>query len=64
MTDALRFDDEAARRLEAIYRTTDVLAQREATLRLLDPKPGERVVDVGSGPGTVKLAAGRLAEAG
>ena len=60
MTNTLRFGDEAARQLEAIYRTTDVVAQREATLRLLDPKPGDRVIDVGSGPG---LLARSLAEA-
>ena len=60
MTDTLRFGDKAARQVEAIYRTSDVVAQREATLRLLDPRPGERVLDAGSGPG---FLARSLAEA-
>lgn len=51
MSGSLRFGEEAARRVEAIYRTSDVVAQREATVRLLDPQPGERVLDAGSGPG-------------
>jgi arsenite methyltransferase len=60
MTSTLRFGTEAARRVEAIYRTSDVAAQRAATLRLLDPRPGERVLDAGSGPG---FLARSLAEA-
>jgi len=40
-----------AARLEKLYRTPDVVAQRCETLRLLDLKRGERVLDVGAGPG-------------
>jgi SAM-dependent methyltransferase len=47
----LMFGDKVARRLEAIYRTPDIAAQREATLKYLAPKPGEHVIDVGCGPG-------------
>lgn len=47
----LRFENEAAKRLEAVYQTADIAAQREATLRRLAPQPGERVIDVGAGPG-------------
>ncbi len=43
--------DEAAGRIEALYRTPDIAAQRRATLRALALQPGERVVDIGSGPG-------------
>ena len=45
------FDDQTSRRLEVLYRTPDVVNQRRATLRLLAPQPGERILDVGSGPG-------------
>jgi SAM-dependent methyltransferase len=51
MSTGLQFDEEAARRLEAIYMTPDVVAQRQAILRALSLRPGERVLDVGSGPG-------------
>ena len=47
----LQFDGETARRVEAIYSTPDVVAQREAVLQALGLRPGERVLDVGSGPG-------------
>ena len=45
------FGDAAARKLEAAYLTPDVVEQRRATLRALALRPGERVLDVGSGPG-------------
>jgi arsenite methyltransferase len=45
------FDDDASRKLEAAYLTPDVVAQRRETLRALALQPGERVLDVGAGPG-------------
>jgi arsenite methyltransferase len=45
------FDQDASRKLEATYQTPDVIAQRAATLQALALRAGERVVDVGSGPG-------------
>ncbi len=51
MSTALKFDEEASRHLEAIYVTPDVIAQRKAVLRALELRPGERVLDIGSGPG-------------
>jgi hypothetical protein len=39
-------DDAMARRLEAIYSTPDVAAQRHETLRFLALAPGERVLDL------------------
>lgn len=49
----LRFDEEAAKALLAIYVTPDVVAQREQFVEALAPREGEQVVDVGSGPGFV-----------
>ncbi len=51
MSASLQFDQETSRRVEAIYSTPDVVAQREAVLRALELRPGERVLDIGSGPG-------------
>jgi len=47
----IQFSDEVADRLEAVYRGRDVAAQREDTLSRLALKPGEHVLDIGSGPG-------------
>jgi len=54
----LHFDEEAAKRLLAAYVTPDVVAQREQLLRVLAPKPGEQILDVGSGPGFLAAAIG------
>ena len=47
----LDFDEEGARKIERAYATADLVAQRARTVELLDPRPGERVLDIGSGPG-------------
>lgn len=52
----LDFDDEGARNVERTYATADMVVQRERTLELLDPLPGERVLDIGSGPGYLAAA--------
>jgi arsenite methyltransferase len=62
MTAGSVFDQNASRKLEATYRTPDVVAQRTATLKALALQAGERVVDVGSGPGL--LAAEMAAQVG
>ena len=51
MSSTLQFDEEESRRIEAIYSTPDVVAQRQAVRDALEVKPGERVLDVGAGPG-------------
>ena len=47
----LRYDEEATKKLLAMYVTPDVVTQRQQFLRALNPQRGERVLDVGSGPG-------------
>ena len=47
----LQFDEDAARQIQRIYSTPDVVRQRAEVLALLAAQPGERVLDVGSGPG-------------
>lgn len=47
----LEFDEKGARQVERTYATPDVVAQRAQVLALLVPERGERVLDVGSGPG-------------
>lgn len=58
----IQFDEETSRRVEAIYTTPDVVEQRRVVHRALALRPGERVLDVGSGPGL--LAAEMAAEVG
>lgn len=48
---SLQYDNEATERLLALYVTPDVVAQREKFMQAFAPRPGERVLDVGSGPG-------------
>jgi arsenite methyltransferase len=47
----LQFDEETAKQVEATYQTPDVVDQRRRTRALLALQPGERVLDIGSGPG-------------
>ncbi len=54
------FDEKAARRVEAVYTTADVAAQRGVLLEMVALRPGERVLDLGSGPGFMTLEAGRM----
>jgi SAM-dependent methyltransferase len=51
MTVGQSFDDTASRKLEAVYQTPDVIAQRHRTLTALEAREGEHILDVGAGPG-------------
>lgn len=50
-----QFDEQASRRVEAVYQTADIIAQRARILGALALRPGERVVDLGCGPGLLAL---------
>ena len=62
MSRTLKFDEDASRRLEAKYTTPDVVEQRRVIREALALAPGERVLDIGSGPGL--LACEMAAEVG
>lgn len=47
----LEFDDEVSRVVEEFNASAGAAARRAQILQALDPKPGESVLDVGSGPG-------------
>ncbi len=49
------FDEKTARRVEAVYTSPDEMKQRAFVLGALDLKPGESVLDIGSGPGFCML---------
>jgi cyclopropane fatty-acyl-phospholipid synthase-like methyltransferase len=48
---AMRFDAATSRRVEATYTTPDVVEQRRIIVGALSLQAGERVLDIGSGPG-------------
>ena len=60
----LQFDDKAAKAVEAMYLTPDVVAQRARVLDLLAPQPGERILDIGVGPGLLACDIARLVGTG
>ena len=47
----MQFDEGASRRVEAMYSTPDVIEQRRIVRASLGLKPGQDVLDIGSGPG-------------
>lgn len=51
MTEVLDFDDDATARLEALYGSADVGRRRSLATAALAARPGERILDVGCGPG-------------
>jgi arsenite methyltransferase len=47
----LEFNEDMAARLEVVYRTRDILRRRQLVREALAAAPGERILDVGCGPG-------------
>lgn len=45
------FDEEMSRRLEVLYSTRDALRRRRLVREAIAAAPGERIIDVGCGPG-------------
>ncbi len=58
----MQFDEATSRRVEAINTTPDVSGQRQVVRTVLGLRPGEDVLDIGSGPGF--LASEMSAEVG
>lgn len=48
---ALQFNDETARRIETMYLHPDMIERRRRVRQALALAPGERVIDIGCGPG-------------
>jgi arsenite methyltransferase len=51
MSEQIHFDERQSRAVEETYATRDIVEQRRVTLEALALRPGERVVDIGCGPG-------------
>lgn len=51
MTDNLAFDHDTAAFMERFYQSGDIVARRGHVLERLGAQPGDRILDVGSGPG-------------
>ena len=51
MSSALEFDEQMSKWVEAMYKTEDAARRRRAVVEALAPSPGERVIDIGTGPG-------------
>lgn len=60
MSTGLQYDGDASERLLAAYVTPDVVVQRRQVLQASKLCPGERVLDIGSGPGFLAAAIGEL----
>jgi arsenite methyltransferase len=56
----IEFDAKAAKATEAMYLTPDVVGQRVAVLSALNLMPGERIIDVGVGPGLLAEDAAKM----
>lgn len=51
MAAPLEFDEQAAQYMEVFYASDDILRRRSLVAQAVAPEPGERLLDVGCGPG-------------
>jgi len=51
VSDVIRYDAQAAGRIQALSETPEMRAQRRFVLELVAPQPGESVLDIGCGSG-------------
>ena len=47
----LEFDEATAKQLEVVYGTRDIVRRRRLVREALGASPGERILDIGCGPG-------------
>jgi arsenite methyltransferase len=55
-----RFDEKQAKRVEKLYGTPDMLAQRREVLQALALRPSEHALDIGAGPGLLAAEMGAV----
>lgn len=60
MSSLLQFNDDASKRLMAMYLTSDMIEQRKKIIEIMKLQPGERVLDAGSGPGFLASEIGEM----
>lgn len=51
MASNLEYDEEASKRTEQAYLSPEIVRQRARTIEVISPQRGERIIDVGCGPG-------------
>ena len=64
MASGVEFDAKTSRAVEALYKTQDAARRRAAVIGALNPSPGERVLDIGTGPGFVAFEMAHLVAPG
>jgi ubiquinone/menaquinone biosynthesis C-methylase UbiE len=60
MSALLQFNDDASKRLMAMYLTSDMSEQRKQLIEIMRIQAGERILDVGSGPGFLASEIGEV----
>ncbi|MEQ8747826.1 methyltransferase domain-containing protein [Pyruvatibacter sp.] len=59
MSDMIEFDDRAAKAVEAMYLTPDVVMQRSHVMAAMGLRPGMHALDIGVGPGLLAYDMGK-----
>jgi SAM-dependent methyltransferase len=64
MSGVMRYEDDAARRIEGLSETAAMEMQRGRVIAALAPRAGERILDVGCGPGHLTRELAEIVGAG